>query len=121
VIAAFALASPVSAETMTYKADMKGATEVPPTDSAGTGTAEVVVDTGSKKLSWTVTFSGLTGDPKAAHFHGPAGPGENAPPVINISASIQSGSADVTDAQLADLDAGKWYIIIHTAKFPNGE
>ncbi len=109
------------AQNMTFNAQLKGASEVPPTDSAGTGNAQVTVDTGDKKISWTMTFSGLTGNPTAAHFHGPAGPGENAPPVIDISGNIRSGSADVTDQQLADLQAGKLYVNIHTAKFPDGE
>ena len=115
------VASSASAETLKFKADMKGASEVPPTDSAGTADAQVTVDTGTKKLSWTVTYSGLTGDAKAAHFHGPAGPGQNAPPVITITGKIKNGSADLTDQQLADLQAGKWYVNIHTAKFPGGE
>ncbi|HUR43436.1 MAG TPA: CHRD domain-containing protein [Aestuariivirga sp.] len=112
---------PVSAETLVFKADMKGATEVPPNDSAGTGTAEVKVDTETKQMTWTASQSGLSGDPTAAHFHGPAAPGENAPPVVDITGKIESGSADLTDVQLADLQAGKLYINIHTAKFPDGE
>jgi hypothetical protein len=109
------------AEQMKFKADLKGASEVPPTDSAGTGSADVTVDTASKKLSWTVTSSGLSGDATAAHFHGPAAVGENADPVIDISASVARGSADITDQQLADLQAGKLYLNIHTQKFPDGE
>jgi hypothetical protein len=112
---------PVSAEMLVFKADMKGATEVPPNDSAGTGTAEVKVDTETKQMTWTASHSGLSGDPTAAHFHGPAAPGENAPPVVDITGKIESGSAALTDAQLADLQAGKLYINIHTAKFPDGE
>jgi hypothetical protein len=115
------LSLPASAKQLTFKADMKGSTEVPPTDSTGTGTAEVKVDTATKKISWTIKHSGLTGDPTAAHFHGPAKPGENAPPEIDISKKIDSGSAELTKAQLADLEAGKLYVNIHTAKFPDGE
>ena len=106
---------------MKFKADLKGSSEVPPTDSAGTGSADVTVDTASKKLFWTVTSSGLSGDATAAHFHGPAAVGENAAPVVDISASVASGSADITDQQLADLQAGKLYLNIHTQKFPAGE
>src|SRR5262245_53437966 len=113
--------APAFAETMMFTAELKGSTEVPPTDSAATGSADVTVDTETKKLSWTVTSTGLSGDPAAAHFHGPAAPGENAGPVVDISAAIAKGSADLTDAQLADLEAGKWYINIHTGKFPDGE
>jgi hypothetical protein len=121
IVAAFVFVSPAIADTLTFKADLKGGSQVPPVDSPGTGAAQVVADTAAKTLSWTITYSGLTGDPKAAHFHGPAGPAENAPPVITISDKIQSGSAELTGQQLADLEAGKWYINIHTAKFPDGE
>ena len=31
------------------------------------------------------------------------------------------GSATLTDAQAADLMAGRWYVNIHTAANPNGE
>jgi hypothetical protein len=120
-IAAILASAPVFAETVKFKAELKGATEVPPTDSAGTGSADVMVDTETKKLSWTVDYSGLTGEPTAAHFHGPAAAGENAGPVVDMSAAIKSGSADITDQQLADLQAGKWYLNVHSEKFPDGE
>jgi hypothetical protein len=113
--------SPAFAQNTTFNAELKGASEVPPTDSTGSGKAQVTVDTGTKKISWMVTFNGLAGNPIAAHFHGPAAPGENAGIVIDISANLRSGSANVSDQQIADLQAGKWYINIHTAKFPNGE
>ena len=108
-IAAILVSAPVFAETLSFKADLKGATEVPPADSP------------AKKLSWTVSYSGLTGEATAAHFHGPAVAGENAGPVVDISGAIESGSADLTDQQLADLQTGKWYLNVHSAKFPDGE
>jgi len=115
------VSTPLFAETMMFKADLNAASEVPPTDSSGTGAADITLDTATKKLSWTVTSSGLTGDATAAHFHGPAAPTETADPVVDISASLANGSANLTDQQLADLQAGKWYLNIHTEKFPDGE
>ena len=120
-LALLLLASPGFAETLMFKADMKGASEVPPTDSGGTGNAMVTLDTATRKLAWKITYSGLTGEPTAAHFHGPAAPGANAGPAVNISGKIAEGTADLTDTQIADLQAGKWYLNIHTAKFPDGE
>ena len=120
-ITASLAAAPVSAEMLAFKADLKAASEVPPTDSTATGTATVDVDTATKELKWTIQYSGLTGDATAAHFHGPAAVGENAGPAVDISGKIESGSATLTDAQIADLQAGKLYINIHTAKFPDGE
>jgi hypothetical protein len=109
------------ADTIKYEVDLKGASELPPTDSSGSGKADVTFDTDSKKLTWVVTYSGLSGEPTAAHFHGPAEPGKNAGPVIDISGDIKNGSADVTAAQAADLKAGKWDLNIHTEKYPDGE
>lgn len=118
---AAALISPAAAEMVAYKAQLAGASEVPPNNSAGTGTAQVNVDTEKKEVSWTITFSGLSGDATAAHFHGPAAAGENAGPAIDISGKIESGTSPLSDAQLADLEAGRLYINIHTAQFPDGE
>jgi len=115
------MASPALAEMLTFKTDLKGTAEVPPNDSAATGSADVQVDTAAKKVTWTITHSGLSGDATAGHFHGPAAPDENAGPIVDISGKIETGSADLTDAQLADLQAGKVYLNIHTAKFPDGE
>jgi hypothetical protein len=109
------------ADTVKYEVDLKGSAEVPPSDSSGTGKADVSFDTESKKLSWVVTYSGLSGEPTAAHFHGPAEAGSNAGPVVDISGDIKKGSADVTAEQAADLQAGKWYLNIHTEKYPDGE
>jgi CHRD domain len=118
-----ALTCTAFAQTVAYKADLKGATEVPATDSKGTGTAAISYDTASKLLKWTVTYSGLTGPATAAHFHGPAEAGKNAGVVIkfdNPNSPIE-GSATLTDAQAADLAAGNWYVNVHTAANKPGE
>ena len=109
------------ADTVMYKATLTAAAVVPPTDSKGSGNADVTFDTATKKLSWKVSFDKLTGAPTAAHFHGPAGPKDSAGPVVDVTATIKDGSAAITDAQAADLAAGKWYLNVHTEKFPNGE
>jgi hypothetical protein len=106
------------------KATLDGKTEVPPNASAGTGTADIDYDAASKKLSWKVTYSGLSGPATAAHFHGPAEAGKNAGvavPIANPNTSPVEGSATLTDAQAADLVAGKYYVNIHTAANPGGE
>ena len=81
-------------------------------------------DTASKQVTWRITFSGLTGTPTAAHFHGPAALGANAGvavPIPNLTTSPAQGSATLTDAQAADLVGGRYYINIHTAANPAGE
>ena len=96
----------------------------PPNTSAGKGTADLDYDPASKKLSWKLTYSGLSGPPTAAHFHGPAAAGANAGVAVaipNAGSSPVEGSATLTDAQAADLMAGKYYINVHTAANPGGE
>ena len=117
------LAFPAFAEMIDYKAELKGASEVPATTSNGTGTLTATYDTASKKLTWKGTYAGLSGDATAAHFHGPAELGKNAGVVIPITSAKSpiDGSATLTDAQAADLAAGKWYVNIHTAANKDGE
>jgi hypothetical protein len=121
--AGLAAVSPVLAETVTMKANLASATEVPPNDSAATGAVTLTYDTASKKLSWQGTYSGLSGAATAGHFHGPADPGKNAGVAVPITASSSpfQGSADLTDAQAADLMGGKWYVNIHTEAHKGGE
>ena len=122
VVAAGIFISPsVFAETVMYKATLTGSAVVPPTDSKGSGNADVTFDIAAKKLSWKVSYDKLTGEPVAAHFHGPAGPKDNAGPVVDVTANLKDGSATITDEQAADLAAGKWYLNVHTEKFPDGE
>jgi hypothetical protein len=124
-LAAFlALAPAAFAETQTYTADLKGSTEVPPNETKGTGTLTATYDTTSKLLTYSSTYSGLTGPATMAHFHGPAAPGVNASivvPVKEMTPSPLKGQATLTDAQAADLQAGKWYFNIHTAEHKGGE
>jgi hypothetical protein len=117
------LAAGASAETVTYKAELKGSQEVPATESKGTGTATATYDTATKTLKWNVTFSGLSGPATAAHIHGPAEAGKNAGVAIGFEKpdSPIEGSKTLTDAQAADLAAGKLYINIHTAANKGGE
>ena len=112
-----------SAEAVKLKADLKGSNEVPPNSSPAWGTAEATLDTGTKVLTWVVTFKDLTGPAVGAHFHGPSEPGKNAGIVVpfKTTQSPIEGTATLTDAQISDLLAGKWYANIHTAANPGGE
>jgi Cu/Zn superoxide dismutase len=117
------LGASASAETVKLAADLKGSNEVPPNTSAGSGKAEATYDTDSKVLTYTVTYTNLSGPAVGAHFHGPGEAGKNAGIVLPFK-SAQSpiqGTATLTDTQAADLLAGKWYANIHTAANPGGE
>jgi hypothetical protein len=122
--AAFLAALPATAAVVHFTAKLDGAAETPPNSSKGTGAAKVSLDTATRKLSWSVTYAGLSGPPTAAHFHGPAPAGKAAPVVVPLTPPLASpikGSATLTESQIGDLRGGLWYINIHTAKIPDGE
>jgi hypothetical protein len=120
-------ATPSRAAPVNFKATMNGATEVPPNQTTGTGTVTASFDPATKELTWSGSFSGLTGPATAAHFHGPAEPGKNAGVAIWISEKGKTldspfkGSATLTDAQASDLQAGLMYVNVHTAANAGGE
>ena len=87
-------ASPVFAETVSFKADLKASEEVPPNDSKATGTVTATYDSASKKLTWKGNYSGLTGPATMAHFHGPAEPGKNAGVAVPITPSTTPGKPE---------------------------
>jgi len=108
-----------------FKVELSSAQEVPPNDSKGKGTAEITIDKTAKTVNWSISTTDLSGPGVAAHIHGPAEAGANAGVVVNLApngmANPLVGSATLTDAQLADVLAGKTYINVHTAKNPMGE
>jgi hypothetical protein len=119
---AVALAGPVKAEVVNLKATLNAGSEVPPTSSKGTGTVTATYDTTSKKLAWKGSYADLSGAATAAHFHSAAA-GQNGPVAVPITPNTSpfEGSATLTDAQAADLLAGKWYVNVHTAANKGGE
>jgi hypothetical protein len=132
VIAAFAVGlmgcmQQAASSSITYKAHLTAQAEVPPTTSGGSGDGTFTLDTATKMLTYDVKFSGLTGPATAAHIHGPAAAGANAAvtvPFTGVPSAPEGeikGSATLTDAQIADLQAGKWYANIHTAANKGGE
>ena len=122
-VAAIVAAAPAYADMEKFKADLTGPGEVPPTTSTGTGTIEASYDTATKILTWSGSYSGLTGPEIAAHFHGPAALGVNAPVMVPVDAkeSPFKGSATLTDAQAKAFDGGMVYFNIHTAANKAGE
>jgi hypothetical protein len=118
-----AFSVPAMAAMVNLKADLKASNEVPPVDSKGGGSVTATFDTASKQLTWKGTVSGLTGPATAAHFHS-AESGKNGPVAVPIAGADKGsfeGSAILTDAQAAELIAGKWYVNVHTATNKAGE
>jgi hypothetical protein len=101
-----------------------GSNEVPPNMSAGGGSIELALNHSTRVLTWTVAYQGLSGAVTGAHFHGPAMAGQNAGIAVPMLGSLVSpfvGAIILTDEQIVDLMAGKWYVNVHTASYPGGE
>src|SRR6266446_4712626 len=123
-VSMLAFAPAAFAEMVMYKADLKSSAEVPPVDGKASGALTATYDTTTKKLTYTATYKDLTGPAAAAHFHGPADAKTNAGVVVPVTGAVTSpikGEATLTDAQAADLAAGKWYFNVHTAANKGGE
>lgn len=102
---------------------MVGAQENPPVTSAGSGFARFTFDDATKVLTYSVTISGIpAGEVTAAHIHRGA-VGVNGPIVYNLSTvgfTTVSGSITLTDADVADLKAGNFYVNAHSTTNPGG-
>lgn len=115
--ASLLVAGAASAQMAHYSAKLAGAAGV-----KGSGDVTAMLD--GKTLTYTVNYKDLTGPAVAAHFHDASAPGGNGPPIVpasNVGTSPIKGTATLTDAQIADLNAGKVYFNVHTAANPGGE
>ncbi len=127
IAAAIALglfAGAAQAASIQYHAVLNGASEVPPVKTEGSGELFATLNTETRELSYTLTFSGLTGPATAAHFHGPAKSGVNATPVVTINLQGQGpihATATLTEAQMKELMDGQWYVNVHTPTNKGGE
>jgi hypothetical protein len=123
-LAVVALAFGASRTTVSVGAKLNAKQEVP---------AQVVRDTKAKglftgklvgrKLTWKLTFSGLTGPATAAHIHmGAVGKAGNV--VIALCTPCKSGvhgKKTISRAVKKALMHHKLYVNVHTTKNPNGE
>lgn len=75
------------------------------------------------KLTWKLTFSGLTGPAAAAHIHmgGMGKAGNVLVALCGPCRSGQKGTATLTAAAAKALKKHLAYVNVHTAKNPNGE
>jgi hypothetical protein len=112
--------TPAAPKLPTYSATLAPGAGI---TSTGKGTGTFTYDAATHTLAYDVSYEGLSGPATAAHIHGPADPGANAPPVAPFpsAASPIKGTATLTDAQAADLAAGKYYVNVHTAANRGGE
>ena len=106
------------------------------TPRTATGTGAVVINAARTEVGFAFTFTGLSGNLTASHFHraerSVAGPvvqticGAPDPAIVGACPSAASGTVagvwrNVPAALMADLLAGRLYVNFHTALNPGGE
>ncbi len=126
VAAAFSTA--ICSAQLTFQANLTGSQEVGPNASPATGFGTVVLNGTLDHITVNESWSGLTAPASASHIHGPAGPGTNASILFPFSGvpaatsgSIPQQTFAITPTQVAQLEAGLFYMNVHDANFPGGE
>ena len=106
----------------TFAAQFSSAQEVPTNASAANGFGTVTLNAAETNITVSASFSGLGSTQTAAHIHGAAHVGVNAPVLFNLGlGQIANAVFAVTPAQVAQLKKGLMYFNVHTANFPSGE
>ena len=118
-----ALAQAQPPNTATLLARLSGASVVPPNESEATGNLQATLNRQTRVLSWTLTTKGLSSSPVGATFNGPAMPGDNAAVEVPLQAgqNLDRGTVTLTESQIDDVMAGRWYVAVLTASRPDGE
>jgi hypothetical protein len=127
-LVAFATCTPAqntsSNNTAALTSRLSGASVVPPTQSNAKGDFQATLDKASRTLKWTLAMTALSGPPTGAGFYGPAAPGENGTVAVSIPVTgspTDNGVITLTQSQMDDLLAGRWYVNVATAASPQGE
>jgi hypothetical protein len=110
-----------------FVANLSGAQEVPAVTSPGRGVCRVILNPAQTQISVNCNYSGLSSAANAAHIHGNAPVGANAPVLFNFGAisgtsgTITNQTFTLTPQQVADLRQNRMYVNVHTANNPGGE
>jgi hypothetical protein len=116
------VATDASAHLRTCTVALSGANERPtPNASTATGTAQLTLDTNTNKVTYHITFSGLTGGTESgAHIHGFADASGFAGvkhflEPTGVLGSPKAGTWNYAEADEASILAGLTYVNIHTS------
>ena len=111
-----------SKPSLIFTATLNGAQEVPPTNSAATGSATLILSPDETSARLSLNFSGLTSIQTDAHIHGPAAPGTTAGALFPLPlGQLNDFEIKLTPQLVTDLKAGLHYINVHTSNFTSGE
>jgi hypothetical protein len=120
--------APLKTTSITFS----GANEIPANNSTGTGTGQISFDPTAKTITYSVTWQlGLpTATTTDMHFHGAEdGSDTKSSPVVVELEGFSTGNSGkfsgttraLTDAEVNQLLAGKWYMNIHSTTVTGGE
>ncbi|HEV7798749.1 MAG TPA: CHRD domain-containing protein [Pyrinomonadaceae bacterium] len=95
---------------------------VPPTATTSFGTAIARLSGASvDAMDWSLTFK-VASPQTAAHIHGPALAGANAPAIVTFpNGEFRDFKVTLTAQQGQDMRAGRLYVDVHTQNYPDGE
>jgi len=113
----------VSAESqrvLRVQIELSGANEVPPADPDASGTAFIFIVPALDLVCWSLSWEDVDGTVVAAHIHGPAPVGVNAPVLVPLSTNPASGCAVDTDADAIAADPSNYYVNVHSTVYPAG-
>jgi hypothetical protein len=106
---------------LAFSAPLNGREEVPPTASNAVGSAVVTVDLNNRTLLASVVTRGIVATDAHIHIGQPGIPGPIVFPLARAGAAVWTTSVVISDAQLATLQDGIYYVNVRSAAFPNGE
>lgn len=141
--ASMALPMVASAAIQVYSFNLDGTQEVPANASPAAGSAQFTIDDSLDTITFVLTGFNLQGTFAAAHIHGPAMAGVNAPVVFGLTGAnadyagpVMAGPIAIANSymlygadkaapgNLADqINAQPWmyYVNLHTSLYPGGE
>src|SRR6266699_3485212 len=123
-------------EAITFRTQLTGFGEVPPKLADGSGTFSGKLSADGQSLSWTLTWTGLTGPALVAHIHFGQPQNTGMPVVFFCGSGTLTGTftaADVVAVPTQNVTAGDFagfvkilrahlgYANIHTTQFMGGE
>jgi len=111
---------------------LSGAQEVPANTSTGTGTGQITFDPTTKIITYSFTWQlgSSTATTTNMHFHGAEDGSDTKSSAVVIgitgfttasSGSMSGETRALTDAEVNQLLAGKWYLNVHSSTIPGGE
>jgi CHRD domain-containing protein len=114
-------AVPAGAESERFVFSIAGHFMVPPTDSPAAGSGDLLLDLPTTTFSGFIDFGSLRGTLTSLRICGPARNGEIGPVLYDLGRTRHVLLSGLTHDQLRDLRQERWYLLVCTNVYPQGE